>query len=310
MAEKKYILIDKKILQLNKKFDFDIYYPAGSEVALLLEKESAVEQHHLVSLYNHKTLYVSQEDKSSYTTFHENHLKNLKTSFEKFEDKTIVIYTNATNIINNLFENPDTLGNYEGSKEVVNDLVHTILDDHFTIKSLMKIATHDYYTHTHSLNVTVYSLSLGSFIGLSDSDLSRLGESALLHDLGKSKIPPEIINKNGRLTTEEFEIIKEHPDLGYEIAQNMGIKDKHILAGIRYHQEKMSGEGYPLGLKGTKIPLFARIIGLCDVFDAITSKRSYKEAMSTFDALSLIKNKMHEHVDNELLAKMILMFHN
>ena len=310
MAEKKYILIDKKIIQLDKKFDFNIYYAVGSGVALLLEKESVVEQHHLVASYNHKALYISQEDQSSYKTFHEKHLQSLKNSFELFEDKTATIYSNATNIMNTLFENPDTLGNYEESKEVVNDLVHTILDDHFAIESLMKIATHDYYTHTHSLNVTVYSLSLGSFIGLSDTDLSRLGESALLHDLGKSKVPPEIINKNGRLTPEEFEIMKAHPDLGYEMALNMGIKDKHILAGIRYHQEKMSGEGYPLGLKGTKIPLFARIIGLCDVFDAITSKRSYKEAMSTFDALSLIKNKMHEHVDNELLAKMILMFHN
>jgi len=310
MAEKRYILIDKKIIQLDEKFNFDIYYAVGSGVALLLEKGSVVEQRHLTTSYNNKALYISQEDQSSYKIFHENHLRNLKNSFELFEDKTVAIYSNATNIMNNLFENPDTLGNYEGSKEVVNDLVHTILDDQFTIKSLMQIATHDYYTHTHSLNVTVYSLSLGSFIGLSDADLSRLGESALLHDLGKSKIPPEIINKNGRLTPEEFETMKEHPDLGYEMARKMGIKDKHILAGIRYHQEKMSGEGYPLGLKGAKIPLFARIIGLCDVFDAITSKRSYKEAMSTFDALSLIKNKMHEHVDNELLAKMIQMFRN
>lgn len=309
MAEKRYILIDKKVVQLDATFDFDIYYPQGEEMTLLLEKESVVEQHHLVASYNQKALYISQKDQSSYKIFHEKYLQSLKDSFELFEDKTATIYSNATDIMNTLFENPDTLGNYEETKEVVNDLVHTILDDHFAIKSLMKIATHDYYTHTHSLNVTVYSLSLGAFIGLSDADLSRLGESALLHDLGKSKVPSEIINKNGRLTPEEFEIMKAHPDLGYEIAQNMGIKDKHILAGIRYHQEKMSGEGYPLGLKGTKIPLFARIIGLCDVFDAITSKRSYKEAMSTFDALSLIKNKMHEHVDNELLAKMIQMFH-
>jgi len=88
----------------------------------------------------------------------------------------------------------------------------------------------------------------------------------------------------------------------------MGIKNKNVLHGIRYHHEKMDGSGYPSKLKGENIPKFARIVGLCDIFDALTSKRSYKEAMSTYDALSLIKKNMANHVDLNLLNEMIKMF--
>jgi HD-GYP domain-containing protein (c-di-GMP phosphodiesterase class II) len=191
---------------------------------------------------------------------------------------------------------------------VVSDLVDTILVDNFTLKSLLVIASHDYYTHTHSINVAIYALSLGSFLGLQKETLAELGEAALLHDLGKSKIDPAIINKNGKLTDKEFKEVQKHSDLGYAVGLKLGIKNKNVLDGIRHHHEKMDGSGYPLGLKGKEIPLFARIIGACDIFDALTSRRSYKEPMTTFETLKLMKTTMKEHLDVRLLDKMISMF--
>ncbi len=225
-----------------------------------------------------------------------------------FAEQSLSIYENASELLTNLFNNPETLGNYEASKLIVNDIVETILNEKYTIKSLMSIASHDYYTHTHSINVAIYALSLGSFLDFTQKELSELGEAALLHDLGKSKIAPEIINKNGKLTDAEFQKIKEHPALGYTIGLKLGIKNRKVLEGIRHHHEKVDGTGYPFGMRGEAIPYYARIIGLCDVFDALTSRRSYKEPMTSFEALSLIKTNMKNHIDFNLLKKMIEMF--
>ncbi len=318
----KYIIIDKNIVVNGSSFEFDIYHPSESKKYMnnFIEKGVLVRLNDEV-LKNKEALYISEEDKDPYELAYKAYL-NLQNNKEdttkdivedieeniRIDEKSIEVYTKATMVLDKLFKNPHTLGNYEDSKEVVSDLVNTILDDKFTIKSLMSIATHDYYTHTHSLNVAVYALSLGKFLGLTKETLAELGESALLHDLGKSKVSAKIINKNGKLTDAEFRIMKGHPRSGYILGLSIGIKNENILFGIKYHHEKMDGTGYPDGLIGKDIPFFARIIGICDIFDALTSKRSYKAAMSSFNTLKLMKLKMNTQVDLNLLNKMIMMF--
>ncbi len=308
MIENKFARIDKSLVCKEKVALFSIYYPTelSSQMECLVEKGAPLVAEKKALIASKKALYVLETDMDRYREFCEkqNSLKNK----EQYEENTKKIYTKATSVIDEIYHNPETLGGYEKTKDVVNDLVYNILDDKFTMHSLMKIATHDYYTHTHSLNVSVYALSLGAHLKLSKKELALLGESALLHDLGKSKIAKEIINKNGKLTDEEFNKMKKHPELGFHLAVAMGIKDKNILYGIRHHHEKMDGSGYPSKLRGESIPLFARIIALCDIFDALTSERSYKAAMSTFDALKLMKKNMSNHVDLKLLNKMIKMF--
>ncbi len=173
----------------------------------------------------------------------------------------------------------------------------------------MHVTAHDYYTHTHSINVSIYTLSLGSFLGITGKELEVLGMSAVLHDLGKSKIDYEIINKNGKLTDEEFTQMKHHPAYGHEIALSLGIEDERILSGIRHHHEKIEGGGYPDNLKGSQISQFARIIGVCDVFDALSTKRSYKDPMSSFESLRLMKQQMVGHLDMRMVDAFIKMLH-
>ncbi|SMP87573.1 HD domain-containing protein [Epsilonproteobacteria bacterium SCGC AD-308-P11] len=133
-------------------------------------------------------------------------------------------------------------------------------------------------------------------------------EAALLHDLGKSKIDPAIVNKDGKLTDKEFTEMKKHPELGYAIGLKLGIKNRQVLEGIRLHHEKMDGTGYPFRMRGENIPYYARIIGICDIFDAMTSRRSYKKPMTSFEALLLMKTTMHTQIDPKLLKSMIEMF--
>ena len=143
--------------------------------------------------------------------------------------------------------------------------------------------------------------------GLEKEDLLNLGISSLLHDLGKSKIDSTIINKNGLLTDVEFVEVKNHPYYGWLIAQEIGISNKDILDGIVYHHEKIDGTGYPKGLKGDKIPLYAKIISICDAFDAISTKRTYKDSISSFGALLLMKKEMSNSFDIHLVNSFIQM---
>ncbi len=209
-----------------------------------------------------------------------------------------------------MFSDPESLENVPKSKKVVNTFVNTIFSDAHAIESLIKITAYDYYTHTHSINVCVYALSLRSYLRLKADVLEELGMSALLHDLGKSKVDRSITNKNGRLTYDEYEKMKHHPSYGYAIAVKLGISDRRVLDGIRHHHEKLDGSGYPDGLHGEQITLFARIIGVCDVFDALSTKRSYRDRLSSYDALHLIKETMKNHLDMSIVDYFIKMQHH
>ena len=133
----------------------------------------------------------------------------------------------------------------------------------------------DSYTNGHSTRVAKYAVMLAERLGYSGEKLEHLQYTALLHDIGKIGVPKEIINKPIRLTDEEYEIIKTHPVIGSKILQEISeIPD--IAIGARWHHERFDGKGYPDGLQGYEIPETARIIGVADAYDAMTSNRSYR----------------------------------
>ncbi len=137
----------------------------------------------------------------------------------------------------------------------------------------------DAYTNGHSGRVAMYSKEIAKRFGYNEKDQDKIYMMGLLHDVGKIGVPDEVINKPGRLTDEEFECIKKHPAIGGRILGN--IKEMPSLSkGARFHHERYDGRGYPEGLKGTDIPEEARIISVADAYDAMTSNRSYREALS------------------------------
>jgi len=143
----------------------------------------------------------------------------------------------------------------------------------------------DQYTAGHSRRVMEYSKSIGQRLKLDKQDIEDLKRSALLHDIGKIGIPDIVLKKKTKLTDEEYAIIKSHPETGAAILKN--IKSfKHLVPAVYHHHEQFDGEGYPDGVKGAAIPLHARIIAITDTFDAMTSSRSYRSALSFRKALS------------------------
>ncbi len=312
MKVTKYHLVNANYFSEHMKLPFALYQLNEDEksVTILYHKSKILDKENLAAIRSARGLYVHADDETVYEEFIITHLKEItQDGFITFSEKSKLILDKAEHIMYNLFHDPETLGSVEVIEDIVDDLVLTILDQEFTVSSLMELAAHDYYTHTHSINVSIYALSLGKFLNLKSQDLKDLGEAALMHDLGKSKVRADIINKKGRLTTAEFDQMKHHPDWGYEIAKDMGVTDRRILHGIKHHHEKLDGSGYPDHVRSDQISLFARIICVCDIFDALTTKRSYKNPVSTYNTLKMMKDEMPDQVDIRLVNAFIQMMH-
>ncbi|MFA6191159.1 MAG: HD domain-containing phosphohydrolase [Sulfurimonas sp.] len=219
---------------------------------------------------------------------------------------TKMLYSKTAESMKNVLSNITCIETLDFIDENVKEMIDFITNDCCTIESLARILEHDYYTHTHSINVAVYAIFLGQVLKLDEKELEYLGISAILHDLGKSKINLEIINKNSKLSAIEFAVIKEHPRLGFEIARSLGIKNEKVLTGIKHHHERLDGKGYPDSLIASELKLFPKIIAICDVFDALTTKRSYKEPMSSYEAFKLMKKDQY-HLDGRLLKRFMQM---
>lgn len=169
-----------------------------------------------------------------------------------------------------------------------------------TIKSIsFALDAKDPYTHGHSLRVTLYSLILANELNLDDELLEEIETAGLLHDIGKIGIPQSILCKPGKLTDEEFEIMKSHPVQGEKMVTN--IKKLKIIANwLRTHHERWDGCGYPSGLAGEEIPISARIIALADTYDAMTSSRPYRNALGHDVAIAEIKKCSGSQFDPHL----------
>ena len=179
--------------------------------------------------------------------------------------------------------------NTTAAKKVVADMVDSVIRNPDALMCLNQLKDKDEYTALHSLRVCVLALAFGRHLELSDEELNLLGIGALLHDIGKMKVPNEIINKPGKLTDEEFTLMKSHVPRGVEILeQTHGIPSVAIDVA-RYHHERFSGGGYAAGFKGDEIGLFGSVGAIVDCYDAITSDRSYHAGLSAHDAL----NKMY-----------------
>lgn len=174
-----------------------------------------------------------------------------------------------------------------------------------TIKSISSaLDAKDPYTNGHSLRVTLYSLILAKELNLNDKMLEEIELAGLLHDIGKIAIPQNILCKAGKLTDEEFQIMKSHPENSQKLIASIK-KLKPISGWLKAHHEKWDGSGYPNKLKGEEIPLSARIIALADTYDAMTSTRSYRVALSHEIAIGEIQRCSGTQFDPNLAAKFI-----
>lgn len=187
--------------------------------------------------------------------------------------------------------------NLKDMKGMVSNIVDDIISNKEVLINVMDLKVYDDYTYYHSINVAVLAVAVGIGIGLNRETLNALGISALLHDIGKKFVSKDILEKKGKLTTEEFEVIKEHSRNGYVyIRENFNLSSVSNVAILEHH-ERYDGTGYPVGKKQDSITPFARILAVVDVYDALTSKRPYHEPQLPHLALKYIKDEAGKMFD-------------
>lgn len=218
--------------------------------------------------------------------------RQLNQEFQKTIDSFKNVYQNVR------MGNQIILEELKGS---ITPLVTRVITNNNILGNLRMIEVADEYTYKHSINVGMVASMIGKWLGYSENALMDLALAGMLHDIGKSRIPSEIINKPARLTPAEFDVIKDHPRAGYEILSETREVNFDVLFGVLEHHEWIDGKGYPNGSAGKKIHEFARIVAVADVFDAITSNRVYKSKVSPFRAAEIVMEESATHLDPEIV---------
>ncbi len=186
-----------------------------------------------------------------------------------------------------LFDNPESNDFINATNNVTDELTKAIMENDAVAVDISTLKVSDEYTFKHSVDVASLSMIIAKKYGLKPEAIREIGIAGLLHDIGKSKIPNEILNKPGKLTDEEFAQIKNHSLFGYRLIENSSFS-LAIKNGVLQHHEKMNGRGYPMGVKADKIHTYARIISVCDVYDALVTERPYKKGFSKKDAIEIL----------------------
>lgn len=243
----------------------------------------------LHSVRKQKTHLQRVRESKEFDQFHKvyfNHMKNFETHL------TDIVNSSSTTIdIDALVSAPNTLVNSVDTTFGIFDL-------------LLNIRHLDDSTYAHSLNVSIIASIVGKWLHLSDKDQKVLTSCGLLHDIGKLLIPPEVLQKPGKLTSEEFDLIKQHTTYGYALLKDKEL-DPRIKASALLHHEKADGSGYPLGKKRESLPFFSQIITIVDTYEAMTANRVYREGLCPFKVIKLYEEEGYAKYNVQILMTFI-----
>ncbi len=178
----------------------------------------------------------------------------------------------------------------EAAHEIVDTLVQKSEANRNIINAIMQVRSIDEYTYYHCMNVSMLAMMIARWMNLDEKTVRDCTEAGLLHDIGKAKVPVEILNKPGKLTDEEFQEMKRHSEYGYMMVCERHDIDHQVAISILTHHEKEDGSGYPLGLTGDKLNLISKIITVADIFDAMTANRTYKYKDTPFKVFELMQH--------------------
>ncbi len=260
----------------------------------------------------HEFVYVSTDQERDYLKYTEENLGNvLADESVPVEERSQVLYSCAQGLVSQVLEEPRSKELIQRSSDLVRSTTAFMINEKSAFSHLLKLVSYDYYTYTHSVNVFVFSVTLAQRVGFTDPQvLQEFGEGVLLHDIGKSMIDPSITNCKGKLSEEQWQSMRMHPVHGYDIMREHGSLTDMALSVVRHHHEKIRGGGYPDNLKGKQIAPLVRISTIADIFDALTTRRSYKNAMGTFEALKIMRDEISRDLDDEYFRAFVAMMGN
>ncbi len=314
-----YFSINIDFLPLNQELGFDLFVNASTKKGKthftrvfphneILDEEF---RSHLKKQY--PRLYVLEKQRDKYMKIF------VQSEDVSQEEKAVFIRDTAIQYLDNIFHSDGRtevlVESIEQVKDTVDNLVNVIegtgIDE---IQSLIaKLSIHDFYTFDHSINVCMYSVSIlkGINPNIDRAGLINMGVGALLHDIGKLRVPNSVINKPSSLSDDEFERIKQHPIDGYNLlieTQPKLCKDVDwmtVMCIVTEHHENYDGTGYPYGKTNEQVHYFSKICMLADIFDALTTKRSYNNVMSTEQAIRIMSGMVGKKIDPKIFKQFL-----
>ncbi|MBI1388947.1 MAG: HD domain-containing protein [bacterium] len=225
------------------------------------------------------------------------------------EAKTQRVHAVSRTVMQNLFDAPpDNKAFIQTSKHVSDSMAELMIREPASISQLATLRTYDYYTYTHSMNVCVLAVGLYSYMNPRETPdtIKDIARGMLLHDIGKCDVPTELTNKKGKLSDAEWDVMKSHTVKGFHRLET----DEQLTSDSRgvslMHHEALDGSGYPDGRGASNIPFTSRLCKVVDVYDALTSRRSYKKGLKPFEALRLMTSEMKDKIDQNILREFIL----
>lgn len=306
----KFLPIYLEALRLDTIVDFDLYIKMGYELILYRSANLPFTEKTRSSLLDNlvKKLYVPAESQERYQKYIEANIDQIVRDREIPEKaKAGIVYDSTKMLVKDVLTSPNLGENVRRSKNMVEASVAYIVSSQEAFHNLMRVMSFDYYTYTHSVNVCTFAVAFARHIGYSDEEyLNHLGVGALLHDIGKTRIPDRILNKRARLNPREMDLIRKHPQWGFDILQESDLVHPDCYYPIIQHHEREDGSGYPQALAGDDIHIFGKIVGIADTFDAMTTERVYQSAVDTFPALKTMF-ALPDLFERTLLEKFVLL---
>jgi putative nucleotidyltransferase with HDIG domain len=255
-------------------------------------------------------LYIREEESALYHSYLKETLVSIVNDPAVSSDKkAAAVHIACLQTLQRTFEEPRAI--FLGQAcEILEPTVNLIISDDQATKHLIHLTTYDHSTYVHSTNVGIFSIALARILfgGDSQHDMQALGAGFFLHDLGKCKIPIEILNKPGLLSDEERDIVRRHVLDGYEMVENSGLMTDEARTIILQHHERDDGRGYPNQKSAEEIHPYARICRLADIYEALTSDRPYHNSRSSFEALKFMKEHVVSGPDEQLFAGFVKLF--
>ncbi|RJP20941.1 MAG: HD domain-containing protein [Candidatus Omnitrophota bacterium] len=309
-----YITLDPAFLLADKVCGFPIYlyHPGRDRFVLFKSDGTKISQDTLEILSKGGRRPVFVPRANSYELNHylsENLTKIVEDPNVQVEEKTQKFHTMAQMVMKSLFESPPDMDSFLVTSKNVSDSIAMLLTtEPQAILLLNNLRSYDYYTYSHSMNVCVLSVGLFQEIQkkCTPDHVRDLSRGVLLHDIGKCDIPTELTNKRGPLSEAEWEIMRSHTTKGFQrLMDDSEMTDDTRYVAL-YHHEAVDGSGYPTGKKNDQLPLTSRICKVVDVYDALTSKRSYKDGMTPFEALQIMTKEMKSKLDQDILKEFVL----
>jgi len=307
-----FIPVDIQLLQPDVEKPFRLYILLGDRFVPYAQGDGFTEEiRQRLFREGIRTLHIREDEK---TTLHNYMTQNLQGILAdpslSQREKSSIVYDTCIYQLENLWQAPEAKS-IEESKGIFRQTVdHVILSNRDAVRDMILMITHEASIYKHSVNVGLLGTNLAREVYRdSDKDLHEIGYALFLHDIGKTEVEHRILNKPGRLTESEWEVMKRHPENGHDLLLREGkLTDESAVTTLQHH-ERCGGGGYPRGLKRDEIDELGKICNLVDSYDALLADRVYKPALSPYEALKIMKEEMRGQFDREMFKEFLYMLY-